>query len=112
MRRVDDALGEVVEAGPAHAGVLTSPAYLLRFQTHRARANRFHVSFLCQPFVAPDGGLPATPGAVTLEMLRDVLTEVRLYAPAPPRAGAETPAPMPSPMPQAIAMMFFSTPPI
>jgi hypothetical protein len=57
-----------VEAGPSHAGVLTSPAYLLRFQTNRARANRFYNSFLCQPFVAPDGGLPAATGPITLNL--------------------------------------------
>ncbi len=44
----------------AHAGVLTTPAYLLRFQTNRARANRFYDAFLCQPFNAPDGGIPIT----------------------------------------------------
>jgi NAD-dependent dihydropyrimidine dehydrogenase PreA subunit len=42
-----------------HAGILTSPAYLLRFQTNRARANRFYDAFLCQPFSAPPGGLEA-----------------------------------------------------
>jgi hypothetical protein len=57
-----------IEAGPAHAGVLTAPAYLLRFQTNRARANRFYNSFLCQPFVAPDGGLPAASGDITLDL--------------------------------------------
>ena len=41
----------------AHAGVLTSPSYLLRFQTNRARANRFYDAFLCQPFNAPSGGI-------------------------------------------------------
>lgn len=48
-----------IQVHPAHAGVLTSPAYLLRFQTNRARANRFFDAFLCQPFQAPEGGLPA-----------------------------------------------------
>lgn len=41
-----------------HAGVLTSPAYLVRFQTDRARANRFYTDFLCQPFQPPAGGIP------------------------------------------------------
>lgn len=41
-----------------HAGVLTHPAYLLRFQTNRARANRFFDAFLCQPFQPPEGGIP------------------------------------------------------
>ncbi len=47
-----------VSLDSAHAGVLTAPAYLIRFQTDRARANRFFDSFLCQPFQAPDSGLP------------------------------------------------------
>lgn len=41
-----------------HAGLLTSVVYLLRFQTNRARANRFYDAFLCQPFQPPNGGLP------------------------------------------------------
>ena len=41
-----------------HAGVLTHPAYLLRFQTDRARATRFYEAFLCSPFMPPAGGLP------------------------------------------------------
>ncbi|MBM4342576.1 MAG: DUF1585 domain-containing protein [Deltaproteobacteria bacterium] len=41
-----------------HAGILTHPAFLLRFQTQRARANRFFNVFLCQPFQAPDTGIP------------------------------------------------------
>ena len=47
-----------IELPEAHAGVLTSPLYLLRFQTNRARANRFYDAFLCQPFQPPTGGLP------------------------------------------------------
>lgn len=42
-----------------HAGILTSMSYLLRFQTARARANRFYTAFLCAPFEAPPGGLPS-----------------------------------------------------
>lgn len=41
-----------------HAGILTQPAFLLRFQTNRARANRFYDAFLCNGFQAPDTGLP------------------------------------------------------
>ena len=48
-----------VQLSPAHAGVLTHPSFLLRFQTNRARASRFYEAFLCAPFVPPDGGLPA-----------------------------------------------------
>ncbi len=47
-----------VDLGEHHAGVLTSPGYLLRFQTGRSRADRFYNSFLCQAFQPPDGGLP------------------------------------------------------
>ncbi len=49
-----------IELGEHHAGLLTSTAYLLRFQTNRARANQFFNSFLCDPFDAPDGGIPLT----------------------------------------------------
>jgi hypothetical protein len=41
-----------------HAGLLTQPAFLMRFQTQRARAARFYDAFLCQPFQPPPGGLP------------------------------------------------------
>ena len=41
-----------------HAGILTHPAFLLRFQTRRARANQMYNSFLCQPFQPPAEGLP------------------------------------------------------
>jgi len=44
-----------------HAGVLTAPGFLLRFQTNRARANRFYNAFLCQPFQPPDSGIPIDP---------------------------------------------------
>ncbi len=37
----------------AHAGILTLPAYLLRYQTGRARANRFRIAFLGQYFLPP-----------------------------------------------------------
>lgn len=46
-----------VDLGEHHSGIFTSPAFLLRFQTNRARANRFYASFLCQPFQPPDTGL-------------------------------------------------------
>lgn len=35
----------------AHSGVLTLPAYTLRFQTNRGRANRFRIAFTGQYFV-------------------------------------------------------------
>ncbi|MCB9668728.1 MAG: hypothetical protein H6734_04550 [Alphaproteobacteria bacterium] len=46
-----------VELGPEQSGILTSPLYLMKYQTHRARANRFYNAFLCQPFQPPDGGV-------------------------------------------------------
>lgn len=46
-----------ITLGPEQAGVLTSLAYLMKFQTRRSRANRFYNAFLCQPFQAPAGGL-------------------------------------------------------
>ena len=55
---------EEIQVADGHAGVLTSPAFLLRFQTNRARASRFFEAFLCQPFSPPPGGLPgADPNA-------------------------------------------------
>jgi len=53
-----------VRLDATHAGVLTSPAYLLRFQTDRARANRFYNAFLCQPFQPPAGGIEIVADAV------------------------------------------------
>lgn len=49
----------VERASPLHSGILTSMSFLLRFQTGRARANRYHVAFLCDPFIAPDTPLPS-----------------------------------------------------
>jgi len=46
-----------VELPPFHAGVFTSPAYLLRFTVNRRRARQFYETFLCQPFVPPNTGL-------------------------------------------------------
>ena len=42
-----------IERGPMHAGVVTLPGYLLRFQTNRGRANRFRIDFECEFFVPP-----------------------------------------------------------
>ena len=46
-----------LEFPPEHSGVLTSPAYLLRFTTNRRRARRFYEALLCQPFMPPKDGL-------------------------------------------------------
>ncbi len=56
-----------VDLPKAHAGILTSPAFLLRFQTNRARGSRFYNSFLCQPFQAPDTGIPVDAAAALAE---------------------------------------------
>lgn len=42
-----------VERGPEHAGVLTMPGFLLKFQTGRGRVNRFRQAFQCQSFEPP-----------------------------------------------------------
>lgn len=52
-----------IELPAHHAGILTSPAFLIRFQTNRARANRFYNAFLCESFQPPDGGLPPATDA-------------------------------------------------
>ena len=41
-----------------HAGVLTTPGYLLKFQTGRQRAHRFYNAFECSSFI-PNGPLPS-----------------------------------------------------
>jgi hypothetical protein len=41
-----------------HAGVLTTPGYLLRFQSNRARAHRYYEAFECSSFI-PNGPLPS-----------------------------------------------------
>ncbi|MCB9544399.1 MAG: hypothetical protein H6706_00725 [Myxococcales bacterium] len=64
----DDMTWHTVERkAPQSAGILTSMSYLLRFQTSRARANQFYNAFLCQPFVAPAGGLPSPNDACSQE---------------------------------------------
>jgi len=44
---------EVTRESP-HAGILTLPAYTLRFQTNRGRANRFRIAFAGQYFQPPN----------------------------------------------------------
>ncbi|MEM1417149.1 MAG: hypothetical protein AAGH15_19785 [Myxococcota bacterium] len=48
-----------VERDGVHAGVLTTAAYLVRFASDRARANRFYTAFYCDPFVPQSDGIPA-----------------------------------------------------
>ncbi len=47
-----------VTRGGRHAGVLTTPGYLLRFQSNRSRAHRFYNAFECSSFI-PAGSLPS-----------------------------------------------------
>jgi hypothetical protein len=49
---------ELVERPAYHSGILTTMGYLLRHTSQRARINRLYTAFLCDPFVAPAGGLP------------------------------------------------------
>jgi len=46
-----------LKLGQQHSGILTSPAFLWRYQTNRSRANKYYNTFLCQPFQPPPGGL-------------------------------------------------------
>lgn len=49
-----DAAWSVEDRGSnLHAGVLTTPVFLLRFQTNRGRANRARIDFECESFVPP-----------------------------------------------------------
>ncbi len=43
---------------PQHSGVLTTPAFLARFPTRRARINRFMGAFLCRSFAPRRDALP------------------------------------------------------
>jgi len=43
-----------VERQAPHSGILTLPAYSLRFQTNRGRANRVRIAFMDQYFVPPE----------------------------------------------------------
>jgi hypothetical protein len=43
---------------PQHSGVLTTPSFLYRFPTQRARVNHFYEAFLCKTFVPSSDPLP------------------------------------------------------
>lgn len=63
----DDETWREYVRGAEHAGVLTTPAWLGRFPTQRARINRFRTALLCRPFEPPAGGLPAPEDACNRE---------------------------------------------
>ncbi|WP_242594289.1 DUF1585 domain-containing protein [Corallococcus exiguus] len=51
-----------------HSGVLTTPAFLYRFPTQRARVNEFYEAFLCKHFApAADANLPPPEDACNRE---------------------------------------------
>ena len=54
----DEAWQPVTRAGTQHAGLLTLPAFLLRFQTQRSRANRLYNAFACEAFTPPTDLVP------------------------------------------------------
>lgn len=54
--------------GPEHSGVLTTPSFLYRFPTQRARVNHFYAAFLCKSFSPPDNARqPAAEDACNRE---------------------------------------------
>ncbi len=54
--------------GEEHSGVLTTPSYLFRFPTQRARVNHFYEAFLCKTFAPPeDASLPPAEDACNRE---------------------------------------------
>ena len=63
----DDETFVPISLDAEHAGVLTSPGFLLRYQTNRARASKFYEVFRCEPFQPPPGGLPPGDDACSLE---------------------------------------------
>lgn len=58
MSFADDSWQTVSREEAAGAGVLTSPAYLVRFTSNRGRASRFYEAFYCDPFVPSEDGIP------------------------------------------------------
>lgn len=51
---------QTVQRETRHAGVLTMPAYLLKFASDRGRAHRFYNAFLCQDFESNEPIPPST----------------------------------------------------
>ncbi len=58
---LDDLTWHEYQRGPQHRGVLTTPVFLARFPTRRARVNRFRSVFLCRPFEPAPGSTPPPP---------------------------------------------------
>lgn len=64
---VEDRSWREYQRGPEHSGVLTTPVYLGRFPTRRARINRFRTAFLCRPFVPSTEPAPDPEDSCNLE---------------------------------------------
>jgi len=58
-----------VQRQTRHAGVLTMPAYLLKFASNRGRAHRFYNAFLCQDFESNE---PIPPSTDTCHLQSDL----------------------------------------
>lgn len=59
-----------IDRDAVHAGVLTTPGFMLRFASNRARVNRWYSAFRCEPFLPPAGGLPPEPPGLPEPNLR------------------------------------------
>ncbi len=66
MAYADEQWREFVR-NPEHAGVLTTPAYLGRFATWRARVSQFRTAFMCRPFSPATTALPSSDDPCTRE---------------------------------------------
>jgi hypothetical protein len=64
---VDDPTWHQYLRGPEHSGVLTTPVFLARFATRRARINRFRTAFLCRPFQPSSDPAPPPEDSCNLE---------------------------------------------
>lgn len=53
--------------GPQHAGILSTPVYLARFATRRARISQFRTAFLCRPFTPAAATNPSPDDPCTRE---------------------------------------------
>jgi hypothetical protein len=68
----DAAWVDVDRGSDLHAGVLTTAAYLIRFQTNRARGNRYRQDFECETYAPPSRLETAADGC---SMTTDDLTK-------------------------------------
>ncbi len=64
---IDDPQWHSYLRNPEHSGVLTTPVFLARFATRRARINRFRTAFLCRPFQPSTDPPPPPEDSCNLE---------------------------------------------